>query len=272
LLGAETTSWRVHGRDLLWSRKTAHWDRVAPILFPCVGWSRDGRIRVGGDVYPMPVHGFAPSVTFELVEVDASSAILQLRDNEDTRANYPFPFLLRVRYALFRATLLASVEVTNTGVGDLPYACGFHPGFAWPNAGGGKHDYRIEFSETENRDIPVIAASGLFSKHTRAVPFDGRNLTLSDDVFAQEALCFLNAHSRTITFAGPGGAILAKADGFKHWALWSRPGAPFLCVEAWTGHGDPEGFTGEFAEKPSLDHLKPGETRRHSLSLSWRAL
>jgi galactose mutarotase-like enzyme len=271
LFGGEAVSWLVSGRELLWSRTSSHWDRVAPVLFPCVGWSRDGRIQVGGESYPMPVHGFAPSSLFELVQRDADSAMLQLRETPDTLACYPFPFRLTVRYALSGGVLRVSVEVANTGAGDLPYACGLHPGFAWPFAGGRREDYRIEFADVESRGVPMIAAGGLFSSRTRAVSFDGRTLPLGGNLFANEALCFLNARSRKVSFAGPEGSIVAEADGFNHWALWSRPDAPFLCIEAWTGHGDPEGFTGEFADKPSLDHLKPGETRRHDLALSWRA-
>lgn len=270
LLGAEAVSWRVQGRDLLWGRSTSHWDRVAPVLFPCVGWSRDGRVRVADRSYPMPVHGFAPSTVFDVIGQSESSLDLQLRARADTLACYPFSFSLRVSYALVGATLTVTVEVTNTGRSELPYACGLHPGFAWPFGGGRLEDYRIEFSETESDEVPIIAAGGLFSDSQRKIGFDGRMLPLSPALFAQEALCFLNARSRQLSFIGPDGAIVADTDRYRHWALWSRPGAPFLCMEAWTGHGDPEGFDGDFCEKPSIERLNPGETRRHALTLSWR--
>ena len=31
-----------------------------------------------------------------------------------------------------------------------------------------------------------------------------------------------------------------------------RGGAPFLCLEAWTGYSDPEGFAGELKDKPGM--------------------
>jgi galactose mutarotase-like enzyme len=46
-------------------------------------------------------------------------------------------------------------------------------------------------------------------------------------------------------------------------ALWTRPGAPFLCLEAWTGHSDPEGFAGDLFEKPAMRALAPGARARH---------
>lgn len=265
--GAEAVLWRIAGRDLLWSGSTLHWDRVAPILFPCVGWSRGGRVVIDGVAFPMPVHGFAPSTSFALADQSADCVKFELRDSAATRAHYPFPFRLRVQYALESLALQIEIVVENIGSSTMPYACGVHPGFAWPFVGGVQAEYEIRFSHDERPVVPEIAKGGLFSARRRVVPLNGRSLRLDGALFEREALCFLDANSQSITFSGPGGAIHAEADGFRHWALWSRPGAPFLCAEAWTGHGDPEGFMGEFREKPSIDLLDPGETRRHALSL-----
>lgn len=270
-LGAEALSWRVAGRDLLWSGATSHWDRVAPVLFPCVGWSRDGRVVIDGNSYPMPVHGFAPFLPFEPIARTAASVSFELRDSEATRAHYPFSFCFRVHYALESQALRIELEARNAGARDMPYACGVHPGFAWPFVGGAQGEYEIRFSERERGEVPIIAEGGLFSSRRRAVAIEDRLLRLDGALFEREALCFLDARSRSVAFSGPGGFIHAQADGFRHWALWSRPGAPFLCIEAWTGHGDPEGFMGEFRDKPSIELLQPGETRRHALSLRFSA-
>lgn len=269
--GAEARAWRVGVRDLLWSGETGHWDRIAPILFPCVGWSRDGLVRIDGAAYPMPVHGFAASSMFDLVDHGPSSATFELRDTAATRTHFPFAFRLRVSYALGERSLDIDVKVENAGAQVMPYACGLHPGFAWPFAGGAQEAHRIRFAREERPEVPVIAPGGLFSSRTRRVPLQGRTLALEPALFEREALCFLDARSRRVALEGPGGAIEAEADGFRHWALWSRPGAPFLCIEAWTGHGDPEGFSGALSEKPSIDVLAPGEVRRHALALRFRA-
>ena len=44
-----------------------HWAYHAPILFPVVGASRDGVVRVDGRPYPMPQHGFARTSRFGIV-------------------------------------------------------------------------------------------------------------------------------------------------------------------------------------------------------------
>jgi len=47
LLGAEARTWRIAGRDLLWPGDAAIWSDISPILYPVVGWTRDGA-RVEG--------------------------------------------------------------------------------------------------------------------------------------------------------------------------------------------------------------------------------
>jgi galactose mutarotase-like enzyme len=256
-------AWRAGGLDLLWSPDPSVWNAVSPVLFPVVGWCRDGMARAKGLARPMPVHGFAAARDFACARIDDARMRFQLEDDAGTRAHYPYRFQLTLEYALEPRALTIEARVSNPGDEPMPYAFGLHPGFRWPLFGAAAQAHRIVFAQAEAAHTPVIAPGGLFSQARRAVPLEGRALPLAPELFAQEALCFLDAHSRSLAYEGPAGAIEAEAEGFAHWALWSRPGAPFLCVEAWTGHGDPVGFEGELAQKPSMILLAPGETRTH---------
>lgn len=265
LRGAEWVDWRVGADALLWTPDAAFWDETAPLLFPVCGWTRDGRASVNGVVYPLGLHGFARAQTFELQQRGGDFVTMTLRDNAATRAQYPFAFELNLEYRLTPFAFEARARVVNAGRVPMPYAFGLHPGFRWPFAGGDIEDYAIVFDEEERADVPVIAPGGLFSDQRRPVALEGRELALSSDTFAREALCFLDARSRGLRFTGPGGrALRVEADGFPHIALWSRPGAPFLCIEHWTGYGDPVDFAGELADKPSMISLAPGEERTHA--------
>jgi galactose mutarotase-like enzyme len=64
---------------------------------------------------------------------------------------------------------------------------------------------------------------------------------------------------------GAGQGLLISLDHFPHVALWARPPAPFLAIEAWTGHGDPEHFDGDLFDKPSMIVLAPGTRGRHAV-------
>jgi galactose mutarotase-like enzyme len=68
-----------------------------------------------------------------------------------------------------------------------------------------------------------------------------------------------------------GSSIEMILENFPHLAAWTKPGAPFLSLEAWTGHADPEGFEGEMFEKPSMILLPPGATSRHRVAMRFRA-
>ena len=270
--GAEWRSWSVDGRDLLWSGDPAWWSQTAPILFPLVGWSRNGEVRIGGRKLPMPVHGFAAKSQFTVTEQGPDHVRLELAASPETMAIFPFAFRFAVRYQLTGNALSIQLTAENPGERDLPYACGVHPGFRWPFAGGASSDYAIRFETAEDPHVPVIAPGGLFSTRRRKTTLDGRRLNLSPETFANEALCFLNIKSRSLRFEAPdGSAIAMRTEDFPHYALWSRAGAPLLSIEAWTGHGDPEGFEGELTDKPSLRMLAPGASAAHEAVFSFEA-
>lgn len=266
--GAEATSWRVAGRELLWPGGDA-WARSSPVLFPIVGWARNGHIRVDGRSYPIGVHGFASSETFAVAERDGAGVVFTLCDSPSTRSRYPFAFRLEVSYRLAPREVAIGFSVTNTGDAAMPFAIGLHPGFLWPFAAAGPQRHAILFEREEAGSVPVIDENGLFTEASRPIALDGRRLPLSHELLAREALCFLNANSRSLRFVSPTGeAIAVEMDDFPHVALWSRPPAPFLCVECWTGHGDPRDFGGELADKPSMRKLAPGGVSRHAIR--WR--
>jgi galactose mutarotase-like enzyme len=261
--GAEAIAWSVGDVDLLWPGDPAIWGEISPILYPVVGWTRDGA-RVGGRHYPLRLHGFASGEDFAVESADAASARLTLRDNARTRALYPFAFEFAVEYRLTGAALAITLEVANPGDAPAPYACGLHPGFRWPFAAGQRHGARVRFEKDEPARVPALAPGGLISARMRAIPLEAKTLPLDDELFASDALCFLEPASRLLRFEqGDGSAIEMDFSGFGMAALWTRPGAPFLCLEAWTGHGDPEGFAGDLFEKPAMRTLAPGGRARH---------
>ena len=50
--------------------------------------------------------------------------------------------------------------------------------------------------------------------------------------------------------------------------IWTKPGAHYVCVEPWHGIADPEGYTGEFTDKPGVFTVAPGAERRIALSVT----
>ena len=137
-LGAEARAWSVGGRDLLWPGDPAIWPEISPILYPVVGWTRNGQERVGGRTYDLALHGFARFETFAVEAQGADFVRFALADNDRTRAIYPFAFRFAVEYRLTGEALGVAIEVGNPGEAPAPYACGLHPGFRWPLGDGGR--------------------------------------------------------------------------------------------------------------------------------------
>src|SRR6202044_773756 len=208
LLGAEARTWRGAGRDLLWPGDPAIWSDISPILYPVVGWTRDGEERVDGVRYPLGLHGFA---RFEAFAVETSApdfARLTLADNSNMRSVYPFALALAVEYRLSADALAIAIEVANPGERRSPYACGLHPGFRWPLGSAGREGALVQFEKAERPQVPELAPGGLIRATARPIPMCGRNLPLSDALFDRDALCFLDCASRALTFVDASGASI----------------------------------------------------------------
>jgi galactose mutarotase-like enzyme len=218
----------------------------------------------------MPQHGFARILDFEVMDHGESDARLRLTDSAETRAHYPFPFEFEVHIGLAPGAVRLDFVVSNTGERPLPYALGYHPAFPWPFDAQDKAGHEVVFDRPEDPRAPLITGSGLLDPTLRSVPLDGARLPLSPSLFEKGALVFRNARSRRMRFLSPSGtAIALEAPSCSHLALWTKPTAPFLSMEAWTGHADWMGFTGELAERASIRLLAPGDRAQDAMVLRW---
>lgn len=270
-LGAEPQGWQVDGNSLIWPGDPAWWGKQSPVLFPVVGWTRNGEVRIKGKRYPLGLHGFASTQEFQITERSPESLRMRLADNAATRALYPFAFMLEVEYTLSPTSLGANFTVHNPGAEAMPYALGLHPGFVFPMAGGSPTGHEVVFDAGVSPQVPRIAPGGLIARATREVPLENGRLRLAPELFLNDALCFLDAASTDVAYLnGRGQAIEISAEDFPHLALWTKPGAPFLCIECWTGHSDPEGFEGDIFDKPAMRSLAPGASARHGVTYRWR--
>jgi galactose mutarotase-like enzyme len=271
LAGGQPIVWRVEDRDLLWSGDPAHLGWHAPVLFPVVGQVNGGHVQIQGQRHAMPRHGFARLSPFRCLERTKDTARLRL-EPETADTTVPLPFRLDLAVVLTPRSLSLEFTVTNLGQDVLPYAVGLHPAFPWPFDGGTQAGHELRFEADERADVPVIAASGLLRQEHRQIPLAGNRLPLAPDLFRDDALIFLDARSRWWRFVTPSGtAIEMRVENFPHLAAWTKPGAPFLSLEAWTGYADPEGFDGELADKPSMILLPPAARRQHRVELVFRS-
>jgi galactose mutarotase-like enzyme len=259
------------GRDLLSDGPPAYWTGRAPLLFPIVGAVNRDTIRIDGKAYPMAKHGFARKSVFAVVDHQSDRATFRLEADKATRAQYPFDFRLDITFSIAGATLTAEAVLTNPNETALPASFGFHPAFRWPLPwGGDRADHRLTFAQAEPAPIRRIdTKSGLVLPDPRPTPVEGDTLAPRDDLFVEDAVIFDRLNSRKVRFGVPGGrAIEVDFADMPLLGVWTKPGAPFLCIEPWQGLADPVGYDGDFAAKPYGIEVAPGETHRFAMTIT----
>lgn len=267
ILGAELSRFRWRGMDLLWEGDPRWWGRRAPVLFPIVGRLSGDTLRHGGQIFRLPQHGFARDLSWEKVTADDSSATLRLRDSGSTRACYPFEFELTQRFSLSEEGLRVVFTLANPGAQDLLACLGAHPAFRWPLPGGTRGEHRIEFECEEPAPIRRLK-NGLLHSAPHPSPLTASSLPLKDALFEPDALIFDHLRSRRLSYTAPGAPVVELSWDFPHFGIWTKPGAPFVCLEPWQGFADEEGFQGNFSSKPGVARVAPGAAQQWSYCIS----
>jgi galactose mutarotase-like enzyme len=262
-LGAQLSVLRNNAAlDLLWDGDPAVWAGRAPLLFPIVGVLAGGAYRLGLKTYPLGRHGFARGKLFSIESTSSSAAVFRLAADEASLQVYPFQFALRVRYQLKGATLSVTTSIRNQDDADMPASFGYHPGFRWPLPfGQARSAHFVEFETDEPAPARRIDSAGLLTATRHPTPIAGRRLVLADSLFQEDVLIFDQINSRSVLYGSSHGPRL-KID-FPDTAclgVWTKPGAPFICIEPWHGITDPEGFSGDFKDKPGVFVVKGGES------------
>lgn len=258
------------GRDLLWDGDAKIWAGRAPVLFPTVGEVAGGSYRLGEKSYRLGRHGFARGKMFEVVSCAADNATLRLRADASTLEIYPFHFELDVRFALQGAALDVTASVRNVGTVSLPASVGFHPAFRWPLPyGQARAAHFLEFEQDEPAPIRRLDSSGLLAPEPQPTPVVGKRLLLEDSLFQNDVVIFDRFRSRSLTYgAADGPRLKVSYPDATYLGIWTKPGAPFVCIEPWHGIADPAGFTGDFTHKPGVFTLSPGGTQSLTMSIA----
>lgn len=259
------------GAEHIWNADPKFWNRHAPILFPCIGESKDGRINVDGMDYPMGRHGFARHEVFSVINQEESKVTLELKSNKQTLPYYPFEFVFRVTYELVDLSVKQSFEVVNLDTREMGFQLGGHPAFAVPFRKGERHDeYEIWFDRPQTLYRHLLTDSGLYSGKTRLFLEREDHFPLSYQLFNEDALVFKNISSKRIWIQHSNGykKLEVNYEGFPHLGIWSVPGADYVCIEPWIGCADMVNQPDDFFSKDSLIKLAPNGQFEASFSIS----
>ena len=263
--GAELTSLCTTANDLeyIWPADPAVWARHAPVLFPLVGRLPGDAYRYEGLDYKLPQHGFARDQDFAVMRQTATELVFRLRHDEASRAVFPFAFELTITYTLHEARLTVRWDVRNPAASQpLLFSIGAHPAVRCPLLPGEAfEDYYFEFDHPVTLERHLLQG-GLLTGKTASVLTQGRELPLTYELFADDALVFKHYDFTRLTLRARNSAhfVRFQFDGFPYLGLWTKgPGAGFVCVEPWHGIASPTGQPGELSEKEGILTLDPGQ-------------
>jgi galactose mutarotase-like enzyme len=247
--GGLVTGWRSGGQEWLYFDAERYADPTKsirggiPVLFPICG-------GLAGS--PLPQHGFARDLPWQLEELSESGVRLRLVDTDATRALFPHAFTLELDYRLTPGCLAISARVSNTAPAAspvLPFSLGLHPYFAV-------------------QDLAAVRLEGLPERCFDHIPMAEaatagqlERLTTGVDVLAHPS-----GAVRLVDAAAPSGGrwIAMETQAPLDLAVvWTEPPRPMVCLEPWTAP------RGAMASGDRLLQVLPGETLE--LACTYRA-
>lgn len=260
-------------REVMWQADPAFWSRHAPVLFPNVGQHYDKKYLYQGQTYPAGQHGFARDMEFVVVSADETTVTHQLRSNEETKKVYPFDFELEITHSINKGHLTVGWKVKNAGENTMYFTIGGHPAFNVPVRPDTKlGDYYIRFADDQDTLTYILldTESGTAITDVRyELELTDHKFKIEEDMFDKDALVFDDTQIGWAALTMPDGSpyVGIKCDGFPNFGIWSKPGAPYVCLEPWCGRCDNRGFDKDISEKNGINVLKKGETWERSYEI-----
>jgi galactose mutarotase-like enzyme len=261
-LGAEMQSLTTSdGRSWLWNGDPKFWTGRSPVLFPIVGKAPDDTVSIDGHPYAMGQHGFARRSEFSLASSAETFCRHVLKSYPASKSIYPFDFELAVEHSIEGSALTVTAQVTNQDQKAMPFGLGFHPAFAWPLPGNSGRTHAISLDNGGEPKL-VRLEGGLITQEKLASPFNRGRLELEDSYFEADAMLFPTGSGVGLTYRAEGGSALKfDFENLPNLALWSKPGAPFICVEPWHGMAAEAGAPNDLDKRPYSQTLEPGASR-----------
>lgn len=252
------------GKDCIDENGKVYWKRHSPVLFPIVGKLKKNQTIINGKTYEIMQHGFARDMEFEPITKLDNFHSYMLKSNKSTLARYPFEFELYTTYRLDENKLTTIYKVINVGNSNMPFGIGGHPAFKIDVEELNKGNYYLEFEEPEEKIHFLYLVDGLIgTEYAKNVMTDKTKIYLNKDSFNNDALIMKGITSKKISLKKrDSGKVLLTMDftGFPYLAIWSKPNAPFLCIEPWKNTADTVKTSGIFSEKTDIITLKPKES------------
>ena len=260
------------GTEYLWQGDPTYWQKRSPNLFPYIGRMPDKTYYLDGQKYHMPIHGFAPTSLFRLIQKDEAQLVFELTENEETYELYPRKFSFRVAYTVQGKKLTIVFSAENRDEKAMYFSMGGHPGFRVPLTDGlAFDDYRLRFAEKSLPSRVVLCKDHLVAGLAPYPLQDDCIIPLRHDLFDGDAVV-LEGSGTSVTLESEKDfhAVTVEYPQMKYVGFWhtNQSDAPFVCIEPWSALPSRTGITESLETQPGLTALAPGQTHTNTWSIT----
>ena len=223
--GGIVSEWCCGGRDVLYFDAERYSDPTKsirggiPVLFPICGNVPGDVLPVNGIDYTLQQHGFARNLPWQLQLLEDQTGIsLSLSDTDETRASYPFSFLIEMQVRPVAQALEISTSILNRSEQVMPFSFGLHP----------------YFNVTDLAQVELVGLHERCLNHLEMVDTD----TTSQLGRLPDGVDFLCRPAGPVTLLDQASGArlqLQHQDPMDLTVIWTEPPRTMVCVEPWTG-------------------------------------
>ena len=137
----------------------------------------------------------------------------------------------------------------------MPVSFGGHPAFNVHAI----DEYEIQFEC--NEDVQANTLEGPYISDSKVDVIKGNKIPLDHHTFDWDALVFQDLKSDWVKLVHKSSSHAVKVDirDFPHLGIWSKPGAPFVCIEPWQGMADLVSHNKDILQKKGVLVLESNE-------------
>jgi galactose mutarotase-like enzyme len=251
--------------EFMWDANPNVWGSFAPNLFPIIGALKNDTYIFNNQEYKLPKHGMVRNNdAVVLYEQTANSLTFKLTYSDATLKIYPFKFEFFITYKLINNNIEVLHTVKNVDDTPLYFSIGGHPAFKCPVFENEAYeDYFLEFQHIENSKTHLINMdNGLISDKTKPIFNNTNKLTLTHDLFNEDALIFKDLKSKKVALKSKthGEVLAVSYKDFPYLGIWAKPTGNYVCIEPWLGIADSEDTNQDFKTKEGIIKLEVGKT------------
>ncbi len=278
--GGELVSFKLEGIEKIHQGEDAkdengkvYWKRHAPVLFPIVGKLKRNQTIINGRTYEIPQHGFARDMEYEPVTKLDNFHSYVLKSNKYTMARYPFEFEIYNTYRQEENKLIFIYKVINTGDVNMPFGLGANPAFKIDQDDLKRGNYYLEFEEEEDKAHFLYLIDGLVGiEYAKNKLENNKIIKLDEHTFDNDAIIIKGIQNKKISLKNKRTRKIVLKMDFSDWPyleIWSKQGAPFICIGPWMSTADRINSTNIFAKKTDMTVLSPKDELEKKFSVEF---